>query len=74
MKHMYIRVPDELHARVKKRASDTGVSMNQIVVDALNLWANSLFLSAQISDDNGKITIGVSKWQLQEACERMNDE
>lgn len=48
MKNMYIRIPDDLHARVKARAAEDGISMNHIAVSAIKSFLESVTVKAVI--------------------------
>ncbi len=45
---MYIRIPDELHARVKSKAAADGISMNHIAVSAIKSYLESITVKAMI--------------------------
>ena len=51
-KPLLVRIPDELHARVKEESHTTGKSMAQIAADALDLYLNSVQLRLVQGDDN----------------------
>lgn len=54
-KSMLSRLPPELHARVKAEAKSRNVSMNQIVIEALEMYFASVFLSAHIAKSPGQV-------------------
>lgn len=68
MKHLYIRIPDELHARVKETAFDKGVSMNKLVISALEIWLSSItvtgFFKSESDDEAGQIMINIPPYEL----------
>lgn len=61
MKHLYIRIPDDLHARVKEASAIKGISMNQLVVDALGSWLDSVHLAAKTTRGGAIVTFAIPK-------------
>jgi len=45
---MYIRIPDDLHAGVKRKALADGISMNHIAVTAIKNYLESITIKAAI--------------------------
>ena len=48
MKHLYIRIDDDLHARVKETAGARGISMNQFVIESLRVVFNTVQILASV--------------------------
>lgn len=63
---MYIRIPDELHARVKAKAQRDGISMNNIAVHAIRYFLESVTVLAAIEQQiEGAITLTFDGEQLE---------
>ena len=66
MKNMYIRIPEELHARVKARAERDGISMNQIAVHSIRYFLESITVMAVIEQQlEGEVTLTFDGQQLE---------
>ncbi len=78
MKHLYLRIPDELHARVKKEAALKGVSMNRLVVSAIEIWLRSItitgFFKSESDDEAGQILINIPPYELKKLERMMGEE
>ena len=72
LKNLFIRVPEDLHARVKQEAERTGTPMNRIAIDALNLYLNSIQLTAHIDTSSGDVTIMIDENEVKK-LEDLND-
>ncbi len=63
---MYIRIPDELHVRVKAKAQRDGISMNHIAVQAIRYFLESVTILAAIEQQiEGEITLTFDGEQLE---------
>jgi hypothetical protein len=51
----YLRIPKELHARVKNQAIDQGISLNQFVVNALVEAATRIQVPLYVVEDLGRV-------------------
>ncbi len=62
---MLARVPDELHARVKEEAEKRNVSMTRVITEALEMYLNSVFLSAHLDSQQGQVvTFSIHKSEV----------
>ena len=78
VKHLYIRIPDELHASVKESAAHKGVSMNYLVISALEIWLNSItvtgFFKSESDDEAGQVMINIPPYELKKLEKMLGSE
>ncbi len=71
---MYIRIPDELHARVKARAAEDGISMNHIAVSAIKSYLESITVKAMIEHQKeGEVSLTFEGPELELLSDFLDD-
>ena len=76
VKPMLTRVPENLHARVKSEAESRGLSMTQLVIEALEEYLSAVHVSADFAIDprydpniGGIIAIKIGREELEKLYE-----
>ncbi len=68
---MYIRIPDDLHARVKARAAEDGISMNHIAVSAIKSFLDSISVKALIGGEIKTVTLTFDRPEIERVSDLM---
>ena len=69
MSTLSLRLPDSLHAQIKKLASEDGISINQFVVSAV-AEKTSAFLTKSYLEERGQLS---SKAKFKKAMSKVPD-